>query len=465
MPEDIETFRDHFLSMYQSIVSEAASRIDASDRAGAHSGGRARHAVGRSASSLLPACAADVARREYAHRYGQPPAASPVGRTRKLAAGDAARVCAELAFRYLKARLSGDSEALAAVRSELTASTCDPAWAMTIEEYLKYFGPEGSRREIPYVRPSAVRNRTIELKAGARVALVGDWGTGAQPAIQVLKEIASFKPDVLVHLGDIYYSGTPAECASNFTAIIERVLRRTNPDLPTYTLAGNHDMYCGGVGYYELIRQLNPEPLRQPASFFCLRSADEKWQLLALDTGLHDYSPLGVAEAVTRIEDDELEWHCARLKEFRGRTILLSHHQLFSAFSPIGKADERGKRSAINPHLLTAFNTMAAAGRISAWFWGHEHTLSIYNPFAGLERGRCFGHGAVPVSILDTIYVPIPGLDQVPTIVPKTELRQQGSVYAHGFAILSFGADACLADYYQDIDGAAVLVYSELIAD
>src|SRR5262245_21280312 len=138
MPEDIETFRDHFLSMYQSIVSEVASRIDAS-------GGGARRAVSRSASSLLPAHAAEVARREYAHRHGQAPPACPVGRTRKLAAGDAARVCAELAFRYLKARLSGDSEALAAVRSELTASTCDLAWAMTIEEYIKYFGPGGSR--------------------------------------------------------------------------------------------------------------------------------------------------------------------------------------------------------------------------------------------------------------------------------------------------------------------------------
>src|SRR5262245_16112780 len=237
MPEDIETFRDHFLSLYQSIVGDVAGLIDA----GANSGGRARHAVGRSASSLLPAHAAEVARREYAHRHGQAPPASPVGRTkRKLAVGDAARVCAELAFRYLKARFSGDSEALAAVRSELTASTCDPAWAMTIEEYLKYFGPDGSRREIPYVRPSAVRDSTIELKAGARVALVGDWGTGAQPAIQVLREIASFKPDVLVHLGDIYYSGTPSECASNFTAIIEGLLARTNPDLAAYRLVVNY---------------------------------------------------------------------------------------------------------------------------------------------------------------------------------------------------------------------------------
>jgi hypothetical protein len=257
--------------------------------------------------------------------------------------------------------------------------------------------------------------------------------------------------------------GTPAECAANFTSLIESVLRSGSPEVPVYALAGNHDMYCGGVGYYDLIRQLNPEPLRQPASFFCLRSVDEKWQLLALDTGLHDYSPLEVDEAVTFVEDDELEWHCARLKEFSGRTILLSHHQLFSAFSPIGKAPKHGRRSASNPHLLKAFNLLTHSGRICAWFWGHEHTLSIYAPFAGLQRGRCLGHGAVPVSILDKLYDTVPDLDQAPTIVANTQLQQQGNVYAHGYATLTFEHDACSAEYFQDVDGQPVLIHSEII--
>jgi hypothetical protein len=462
--EDIETFRDHFLSIYQSAVSEVARRIDTEDAADPKDGRRARSAIRRSASSLFPNYAAELARREYAHRRGQAVPLFPAGPAkRELTGGDAARVCAELALRYLKARLSGDTKALAQIQGEFTASTSDPAWITTIEEYLKYFGPGGSRKQIPYIRASAVGARTIELKTNARVALVGDWGTGGQPAVQVLKHVASWKLDVLIHLGDIYYSGTPTECASNFTSLIQNVLRSGNLDLAAYTLAGNHDMYCGGIGYYDLIQHLNPEPLKQPASFFCLRSTDEKWQLLAMDTGLHDYSPIEVDEAVTFVEDDELEWHCARLKEFPGRTMLLSHHQLFSAFSPIGKADRNGQRSAVNPHLLKAFNSMTASGRISAWFWGHEHTLSIYEPFMGLERGRCLGHGAVPVSILDKIYVPVPGLGKTPTIVANTQLRQQGSVYAHGYAVLSFGADTCLAEYYQDADGRAAFIYSETI--
>jgi 3',5'-cyclic AMP phosphodiesterase CpdA len=438
--EEIQTFRDHFLSVYQSAVTEVARRIDAQPP---KTGRRSRSALHRSASSLFPGFAAEIARREYAQSRGQViPSSKPVPPKRVLSASDAARACTDLAFRYMKARLTGDSKAPATIQAEFEASICDPIWATTIKEYLQYFGSDGSRRHIPYIRAS---------------------GTGAQPAVQVLRQIAEWNPDVLIHLGDIYYSGTPRECASNFTSLIETVLRRKNPELTVYTLAGNHDMYCGGVGYYDLIRTLNPEPFNQPASFFCLRSADEKWQLLAMDTGLHDYNPLGVDDAVTFIEDDELEWHCARLKEFPGSTMILSHHQLFSAFSPIGKADEKGCRSASNPHLLRAFNSMTACRRICAWFWGHEHTLCIYEPFAGLQRGRCLGHGAVPVSILDKIYVPLPGLDKAPTIIEKTQLRQQGSVYAHGYASLRFGADVCSAEYYQIVNGRCALIYSETI--
>jgi Calcineurin-like phosphoesterase len=272
------------------------------------------------------------------------------------------------------------------------------------------------------------------------------------------------EPGRLIHLGDIYYSGTPSECDANFTFPIQRVLRTTNPNIAVYTLAGNHDMYCGGVGYYGLIQHLNPEPMKQPASYFCIRSSDEKWQLLAMDTGLHDYNPVEMAEAVTFVEDDEVEWHCARLAEFPGRTILLSHHQLFSAFSPIGKADQSGQRSASNPKLQKTFKKLrSVSDRICVWFWGHEHTLSIYRLFAGLQRGRCIGHGAVPVSMLDKIYDPVPGLDQTPALIPDTQPEIQGTVYANGYVGLAFSGDACLAEYYQNLRGRSSLIYSERI--
>jgi hypothetical protein len=200
--------------------------------------------------------------------------------------------------------------------------------------------------------------------------------------------------------------------------------------------------FQGGRGYYDLIKTINKAPFEQPASFFCLRTSDERWQFLAMDTGLHDYSPMSVSDAITYIEPDELEWHSQRIEEFPGKTVLLSHHQLFSAFSTIGSPVD-GKRSPTNPKLYEAFRRLNNSNKVTAWFWGHEHTLSIYEPFLGLERGRCIGNGAVPTSIIDKIYEPLKDLDQTPSIKKDTQLSPVGGVYAHGYAVVSLSGGTC----------------------
>lgn len=422
-----------------------------------------RAGLGRSATSSLTGQASKIAEREYNIAVGSEPDAKtqdPIAR--ELTKGGIAQVCAELGWRYFKALAAGNQQAVEQIKAEFSAGTCDPAWITTLEAYRSYFGADGKRKPIPYVRPSSIGPRTIEIKADARVALMGDWGTGAAPAMDVLKCIAEHDPDALIHLGDIYYSGTPDECTKNFLGPINTILR-SKTCVPVYTLAGNHDMYCGGVGFYELLPQLNTAPLTQPASFFCLRSADEKWQLLAMDTGLHDDNPATVMGAVTYLEEDELAWHCDRIQEFPGRTILLSHHQLFSAFSPIGSPGPDGKLSPVNPKLLAAFTRMTATKEIAAWFWGHEHTLSIYQKFSGLKRGRCLGNGAVPVSIIDKIYEPLANLNDTPALLDPTRLGTTGGVYNHGYAVLTFQGDRCQTDYYQVASGVCRAIFNEQI--
>ena len=453
--EKFDTFRNHFLSLYQSAVSDVARKIDD------HNVPVARAASHRSATSMLPDIAADIAGQEFARQRGLPPPASGVNK-RELTKAEVGRVCADLAFRYLKARLANDTAAVARVNDEFRAGTCDPAWASTIEEYLRYFGPDGSRNAIPYIRAATVGPRVIEIPSDTKIAIVGDWGTGAQPALRLLKLIAAEQPEYVVHLGDIYYSGTPLECQKNFVEPVNKILRANRRDTKVFTLAGNHDMYCGGVGYYELIKTLNKSPFDQPASFFCLRTSDERWQFLAMDTGLHDYGPMSAADAVTHLEFDEMEWHSRRVEEFPGRTILLSHHQLFSAFSPIGRP-ARGKRSPLNPNLYEAFGRLNRSNKIAAWFWGHEHTLSIYEPFAGLERGRCVGHGAIPTSIIDKIYEPLKDLDRTPSLKSGTQLAAVGGVYAHGYSLISLQRGTCTASYFQDLGGSKDILFEEKI--
>lgn len=456
MDDETTTYRDHLLSVYQSAAAEvarimAARRIDGPP-------GATRHGVASDGLAAVERAASQAAGRRFAARTGTdgPPGAG---------AGAGIRNCAELGLQFLEARLRGNEAELARLEGEFRAGTCDPAWASTLLEYARYFGPNGTRRSIPYVTPSLAGERVIEVRAGARIGLVSDWGTGAGPAADVMGQVARLEPDVLVHLGDVYYSGTPTECDVNFKRVIDAAFA-PRPAPSTYVLAGNHDMYCGGVGYYGLIGSLNPEPLTQPASFFCLRSSDERWQVLAMDTGLHDYAPTSVADAVTHVEPDEVEWHRRRVAEFAGKTILLSHHQAFSAFSAIGPTKAGNKRDARNPNLVAAHAALNANAKVVAWLWGHEHNLCVYQPYAGVARGRCIGYGAVPVFARDDVYAPLDGLEDAPRLVPNTMLARDGAVWTHGFAFVTLGTDAapCAAEYHQVLGGQSSLVFSEGIS-
>jgi hypothetical protein len=446
--EGPKTFRDPFLSLYQSIAEEVARKATRLESLRA----------GPEPSVILAAERVAATR-----RAGLTEVSAGRAALESLTPIEYGQRCASLALQMLRAKVLGDDATLARLKDELDAGKCDPRWATTIEEYYKYFGVGGERRTPHYTTPAQAGTAILPLPAGCRVGLIGDWGTGADPARRLLGLVKAQKPDVLIHLGDIYYSGTPEECTRKFEAEMAAVFGPKETRIPIFTLSGNHDMYSGGVGYYDLIGRLNRAPHVQPASFFCLRSVEAGWQILAMDTGRHDHSPLGVGDAVTFVEAEEQAWLKQRIGEFAGRTILLSHHQLFSAFARIGPKDARGAADPVNPSLLGMYDGFGDdRGRVAAWFWGHEHNLCIYEAYSGLERGRCIGHGAVPVFIEDDPYEPLAGVRFPPKIVPNTQLSHDGRYYRHGFAMLSLNAGGKgSAAYVEDRDGQAVLTYAE----
>jgi len=438
MTSQPQTFRNHLVSLYQSAVDEVVrNKIESqgiATRPGLENG--------------LIRAAAEIGALKM-HGAATIPAAAPANVTQT------AWTCARLGFELLEAQVRGDATIATKLEGELDFNTCDVGWAKTIASYVDYFGPDGTRASIPYIRAGKVGPKVLGLKSGATVALIGDWGTGTAVAVDLLKQVAQQKPDVLIHLGDIYYSGTPAECDANFKRIVDTVLDRSVSHLPVYTLSGNHDMYSGGAGYYGLLQTLNEGSLQQPASFFCLRSEDRHWQFVAMDTGLHDYNPFAVAEVLTFLEKDEEDWLVERIHEFPGKTILLSHHQLFSAFSQIGPAGPDGSLAASNPRLAASFKRYsdAAPGQIAAWFWGHEHNLCVYEPYLGLAMGRCIGHGAVPVFASDS-HSSVPSRIVNPPKLKNVQLDADDHVYMHGFAIVRLGKDgSATTEYYEDRDG------------
>jgi C-terminal processing protease CtpA/Prc len=343
--------------------------------------------------------------------------------------------CAKLSFQIAQAQLTGDPVREAALRLNFQDGGCDPRWAECISEYLIHFKIHG-QGVIPYVNYTNINDFVLDhvLPDTAIVAIVGDWGTGSDRSIHVLQEIAKHKPDMLIHLGDIYYAGTERE-SEIFLNLCDQHL----PGVRVFTLAGNHDMYSGGKPYYDLLQKL-----KQPASYFCLRN--QAWQLLGLDTGYNDFNPNTVDTNVTKLQDSECAWQLDKVNNSGGRkTVLMSHHQLFSGTGIGG--------GAVNIELNRQLSSVL--DKVALWVWGHEHSHLIFDEYNGVKRGRCIGAGAIPVPIGELTSDPYritAGLPDLNLLPPRVGADSSGLWYDCAYAILQLdGADGKLSHYQATI--------------
>ncbi len=341
-----------------------------------------------------------------------------------------ATYCASLARNYALAKLHGRKDEEDYYQNLLCKkeSVCDPHWSEAAVKYAEFVLARG---KIPYRGWKNINDYTIDgkLPANGRVAIIGDWGTGQPEAKNVLAQIARKQPDVVIHLGDIYYSATEFEVSNYFYDIWSEILNLPVTKIPTFTLSGNHDMFCGGAPFYNLLDKLG-----QPASYFCLRNDD--WQLIAIDTGLHDAKPDG--NTPTFLEDSELEWLTDKVQNCGGRkNVLLSHHQLFSAFEDICGQPVNAKLNAQVAHLLP---------QIKIWLWGHEHNQVLYKNYMGV-LARCIGHGAFPIATDEIAAKP-----KFPQ-VPIEDVRLGGTPFLnHGYVLMDMDGPQATLSYYQDCD-------------
>lgn len=242
-----------------------------------------------------------------------------------------------------------------------------------------------------------------QIPKNGKVAVIGDWGTGMDDAKALLADIVTnHKPDCIIHLGDIYYAGESSECSANFTDVITAVFNENNGGtrIPVFTIPGNHEYYSYGYPYFSILPGLNSQHsnMLQEASYFCLTVQDTNWQFLAMDTGYDDADPLNSINTFDQgpeLRASEVEWHQDKLSNVDITTILLSHHQLFSANAKInGSAEASGNKAYQNSSLYKNFQPYFA-DRVAAWLWGHEHNMAIYqNGLLGLAKGRLIGSSA-----------------------------------------------------------------------
>jgi hypothetical protein len=293
---------------------------------------------------------------------------------------------------------------------ETPFDTSDPGWLTVAVEKLKEF----FRGKHKFIKHTTLTSFRHDLPANAIVALFADWGTGEPTAQRVMQQIKARNPTHAIHLGDVYYSGTPKEVQNRFLNVIDQF--GPPPSACKYfALNSNHEMYSGGFGYFDTTLPR----FCQEASYFCLTNQD--WRLIGIDSGYEDHG----------LQDPQKEWLAAQLQPEGPKNILLSHHQLFSPYESV--ADKR---------LPKKMASLLAT--IYAWFWGHEHKCIILGDHLGI-KARCIGHAAIP----DSVPYGAPRFGDVP-IVRVDERRSPDGVNVHGFALLKFAGSRLDVSYIDE---------------
>lgn len=321
------------------------------------------------------------------------------------------------------------------------------------------------------------------------VGVLADWANGAAGSHFVLQELAKQNPDIVVHLGDTYYSGTTREARDFFLA---PMIDTFGKDVPIFQVPGNHDYYSGGEGFFDVTDHLG----YQKASFFALRG--EQWQIIGIDTGLLDSFQLsGLLShderanraTMTFLPSDQEHWVLEQIrkgKQLGLKTIMMSHHQFFSRRESLGYANGAIKElstlpdrlhgvyetnafrtksddlpghlpadvaPAVNTRLLSQFPPDALAS-VAAFYWGHEHSSTIFEPYAGIRRGRLVGNGCIPVAVDYDIYAVNPATNSSywggpPKVVEGSRIGRGKDFWNLGFATIALDGGTAHAKYFE----------------
>ena len=230
-------------------------------------------------------------------------------------------------------------------------------WAGSLLTYVK--GLHKFDFKDPAVLAEALPNK-------AKIAVFGDWATGLYGAPKVAESIVrDGAHDLLLHLGDTYYSGDDEEVDDGLIGMWPKV-----PGAISRSLNGNHEMYTGGTAYMNAVTA----SFGQQSSYFAYQN--DNFILGCLDTSYDNHD----------LHGEQATWVGKLIAQAGGRKLILfSHHQPFSLLDSEG------------PRLVAKLSPYLEAKQIFAWYWGHEHRCVLYDKHAKWGViGRCIGHGGFP---------------------------------------------------------------------
>jgi hypothetical protein len=264
------------------------------------------------------------------------------------------------------------------------------------------------------------------------IALFSDFGTGLYHSRYIARQLERRQFPYAIHLGDVYYAGRRSEFRDNFEQPLNPILDTTE----LFTLNANHEMYSGGIPYFDYIdrrRALGNQ--RQEGSYFCLRS--ERFQVLGVDTayfGMGRYAQAGLQEW--------LEKHLAEGKQNGCCNILLTPDHPFEYGRPgLTRLLTHDLRRVVRDKKL-----------VDLWFWGNTHYAALFDRTDTLPFiSSCIGHGGYPYSRIRagrSSPAPVIFLETAPRFPEWTHLRQDRG--NNGYCVLSLKGDGSLTLTYVD---------------
>lgn len=247
------------------------------------------------------------------------------------------------------------------------------------------------------------------------IAVLGDWGSGSSTARQLMTQITGLNPDYILHVGDVYYAGTPQTTDPNGSIYFSpgEEMANLNNLWPSaypgksFTLNSNHEMYSGGNGFFSDALGLSSSPngsgvfsAQKGSTCFVLQFGG--WSLLGLDSAF--MSPLTSAlmtGSIGGVYGTQGQWIQGLVKNNTispDNTIVFTHHN--------GFADDTTSASPLWAEINGALGADPYA-----WYWGHVHNGIVYNapitiPSVPGQPGlttntwaRCLGHAALPYGL------------------------------------------------------------------
>jgi hypothetical protein len=297
-----------------------------------------------------------------------------------------------------------------------------------------------------------------------------------------MQQIQSLSPDVVIHVGDVYYSGTGnLSFAVNAAMILlsgetgvtydwneekDRLVNAWWPGNPplSLTLNSNHEMYSAANGLFGVLASGSKTPfaIQDGTSYFALNFQD--WVILGLDSAYYSDSLMFMEGRLQNATNSTQVGWIKGLNLQGKKIIVLTHHT--------GLTYDGQPLTATYPSATLYSDISAALGADpDYWYWGHTHNGIVYTNKVSLSPAkqtatlcRCLGHGGLPFG---NAYYWLNGvkynLNQVPgggsnpliAYYAKTPLQASNppvpwqNRVKNGFALLTLSAGGIQEAFYE----------------